>query len=103
MGGIAFGGFHGTSFLLGINNVPGASGDDDGDGIEDWLSDHDGIFVPDPEELGTGDDVKVHHIVDYGDDLMRDDTIAIKKYQVFANAIGNRTEINSQSAVLCPF
>ena len=31
LGGIAFGGFHGTSFLLGINNVPGDSGDDDGD------------------------------------------------------------------------
>lgn len=96
IGGVAFGGFHGTSFMLGINNVPGDIGDDDLDGIEDWLS-ADGIFVPDPEELGTDDDVRVLHFVDYGDEIMRDDVVAIEKYQAFANATGMRLAINDQN------
>lgn len=98
LGGVAFGGFHGTSFLLGFNNVPGNIGDDDGDGVEDWLEDDD-IFVPDPEEFGTGDDVNVRHFVDYGDAIMRDDSKAIKKYQAFANAMGTRITINDQATV----
>ena len=103
LGGIAFGGVHGTgvhgtSFLLGFNNVPGDNGDDDGDGVEDWII---GApkFEPDPEELGTDDDVKVINFVDYGDALMRSGVQAIQKYQRFANSMGNRITINDQTTV----
>lgn len=98
IGGIAFGGVHGTSILLGFNNVPGASGDDDGDGIEDWVKGSP-LFDPDPEELGLGDDIKVNNFIDYGEELMRDGVQAIDKYNRFANAVGNRTTLNSQADV----
>jgi beta-lactamase superfamily II metal-dependent hydrolase len=98
LGGIAFGGRHGTSLLLGFNNVPGNIGDDDGDGVEDWVT---GApkFDPDPEELGTGDDIKVLNFVDYGEALMRSGVKAIEKYQRFANNMGSRKTINDQDIV----
>lgn len=97
MGGVAAGGVHGDSFLLGFNDVPGAPGDDDGDGIADWLGPTP-FFEPDPEELGTDDDLVVHNFVDYGDGLMRN-TQTIRKYQGLANAMGNRITINDQAGV----
>lgn len=97
IGGLAFDGFHGASFMLGFNNVPGDEGDDDGNGTVDWLSTNP-VFVPDPDELGLDDDVRVKTFIDYGDALMRD-TIAIRKYQAFANTVGNRITINSQDQV----
>ncbi len=98
LGGIAYGGVHGTSLLLGFNNVPGNVGDDDVDGIEDWVV---GApkFEPDPEELGTGDDLKVLHFVDYGNELMRTGVQAIEKYQRFANSMGTRIKISDQDDV----
>lgn len=98
LGGIAFGGAHGTSILLGINNVPGDSGDDDGNGVEDWIkgAPH---FIPDPGEMGKDDDLLVEHFVDYGEQNMRSDTIAIKKYNQFANSMGTRITIADQNSV----
>jgi len=98
LGGIAFGGVHGTSILLGFNNVPGDSGDDDGNGIEDWVT---GApeFTPDPGEMGLDDDLNVLHFVDYGDAIMRTGVQAIEKYQRFANSMGQRITINDQASV----
>lgn len=98
LGGIAFGGKHGASLLLGFNNVPGDIGDDDGDGVEDWIE---GApkFEPDHEEMGLGDDVRVLNFVDYGEADMRADSIAIQKYNRFANSMGNRLAINDQASV----
>ena len=56
------------------------------------------FFNPDPDELGTDDDMQVLNFVDYGDDLMRD-TQVIRKYQGIANAMGNRIVINDQATV----
>lgn len=97
IGGVAFGGIHGDSFILGFNDAPGAVGDDDGDGVVDWEGPTP-FFIPDPDELGTDDDVRVLNFVDYGDDLMRD-TQVIRKYQGMANAMGNRIAINDQATV----
>lgn len=97
MGGIAFGGEHGSSFVLGADDAPGAPGDDDGDGEADWLGSAPFMF-PDPEELGSGDDIRVRFFVDFGDAVLRD-TEAIRKYQGIANAMGERITVGDQSAV----
>lgn len=97
LGGVASGGVHGTSFLLGFNNVPGNVGDDDGDGDVDWVGPE--FFMPDPDELGTGDDLPVKNFVDYGDNVMRTGVQAIVKYQGMANAMGRRIIINDQATV----
>lgn len=55
---------HGHSFVLGPNNCPGKTSDDDGDGIKNW---HDSKKVaPDADELGLGDDVVVDCFIDRG-------------------------------------
>lgn len=95
LGGIAHGGVHGKSFILGFDNSPGCSGDDDGDGVEDWEVE---FFEPDPDELGQCDDIVIKNWVDYGESLMRD-TQAIRKYNGMANGIGNRITINDQATV----
>lgn len=97
LGGAAFGPRHGSSFMLGFDNAPGDPGDDDGDGVSDWLDDE--FTTPDPQELGSGDDIRVRHFIDYGAEFMRDDSDAIAKYQAFANAMGERVELNSQADV----
>ncbi len=97
LGGAVTGPRHGKSFILGFNNVPGDSGDDDGDGDSDWLPGQE-LFVPDPEELGTDDDIPIRNFVDYGDSLMRD-TQTIRKYQGIANNMGNRITVNDQQHV----
>ena len=56
---------HGHSFILGGNNVPGSVGDDDSDGDQDWL-DAD-TTKPDPDALGTSDDIPIGTFVDRGD------------------------------------
>ncbi len=96
IGGIVAGGFHGKSFILGFDDHPGSPGDDDGDGISDWMGER--YYLPDSEEIGTGDDLPVLNFVDYGDALMRD-TKAIQKYQAMANSMGTRVVIADQSAV----
>ncbi len=97
MGGAVTGPRHGKSFILGFNDVPGNSGDDDGDGRADWLPGEE-FFVPDRDELGGGDDLPVKNFVDYGDSLMRS-TQTISKYQGIANNMGNRITVNSQEDV----
>ena len=97
IGGVAFGGNHGASFILGPNGAPGAVGDDDGDGVDDWEGEEP-YYLPDPDELGRDDDVLVHKFIDYGDDLMRN-TQAIRKYRGIANAMGERISISDQATV----
>ena len=97
IGGIAAGGNHGRSFILGFDDVPGCPGDDDGDGAEDWEGGQE-FFEPDPDELGQCDDIRVLNWVDYGEDLMRD-TQAIRKFNGMANAMGNRITIADQPSV----
>lgn len=96
LGGIAFGGRHGESFLLGFNDVPGDEGDDDGNGIVDWIQGAPD-YVPDPNEMGLDDDVRVLNFVDYGEHNMRSTTQAIKKYNRFANSMGTRVTLEDQA------
>ncbi|MEP4354326.1 MAG: MBL fold metallo-hydrolase [Lentilitoribacter sp.] len=96
LGGIAYGGVHGESFLLGFNDVPGDEGDDDGDGIVDWIKGAPD-YIPDPDEMGKDDDVEVKFFVDYGEHNMRGTTQAIKKYNRFANSMGTRITLESQN------
>lgn len=97
LGGMGQGDIHGSAFILGEDGAPGFVGDDDGDGAADWIGPR-RFFLPDPEELGRGDDIAVAHFIDYGDALMRDTQI-IQKYQGLANAMGERITLNSQTDV----
>lgn len=97
IGGIIAGGNHGTSFLLGSDRVPGSPGDDDGDGTADWLG-AEQFFDPDPQELGRGDDVRVHRFVDRGDDAPPTSD-AFRKYQGMASAAGARISLRTQADV----
>lgn len=97
LGGMGQGDNHGSAFMLGEDGAPGAVGDDDNDGVADWLGDRP-FYSPDPEELGTGDDISVRNFIDYGDELMRTTQI-IQKYQGMANAAGERISLNSQADV----
>lgn len=93
IGGIVSGEHHGVSFLLGFNGVPGALGDDDGDGDVDWIgTEH---FTPDPDELGTADDILVGRFVDRGDQSAPL-TQAYAKYVQMSEAKGNRISIDSK-------
>lgn len=91
---------HGLAFLLGPDNAPGSSGDDDGDGDADWLDDPPTkMITPDPEELGTGDDIRVMKFVDRGD-TGAPTTQAFKKYKGMAEAKPNaRVTITTQGDV----
>lgn len=97
LGGLVTKGIHGRSFLFGFDNVPGSPGDDDGNGIRDWTM-RGSLPVPDRNEYGLGDDIKVLKFVDYGDDAMRD-TQAIKKYKILAETLAERIEVSSQDDV----
>ena len=99
IGGIAFGDSHGTSIVLGFDNAPGCEGDDDGDGITDWVG-QEPNFNPDPEELLADgcDDLPILNWVDYGEVNMRT-TDAIRKYNGFANAMGTRHSISTKDEV----
>lgn len=97
IGGLAFSDFHGTNFVLGFNDVPGDVGDDDGNGIVDWVSTSP-FFIPDPAEIGLDDDVSIKTFVDYGQPLMRD-TRTIQMYQALADAIDSRDVISTQADV----
>lgn len=97
IGGIGFGGRHGKSFILGFDDAVGCPGDDDGDGNVDWVVGKK-FIEPDPDELGTCDDMVVTNWVDYGQANMRD-RIAIKKYNGMANAMGTRITVATQSDV----
>ena len=96
IGGIIAGGTHASSFLLGFNNTPGSVGDDDNDGDDGWVGRE--FFAPDPDELGTDDDLAVGFFVDRGD-KSRPFTQAFEKYRAMAEAKGNRTSITNQQEV----
>jgi len=89
---------HGRSFLLGRNGVPGAEGDDDGDGREDWLDSALTMMKPDADELGKGDDIKVKMFLDRGDENAPE-TQTFNKYQAMAEAVGSRKSLVSQEDV----
>ncbi len=90
---------HGRSFILGPNNVPGASGDDDADGKPNWLDDDPADMIkPDPDELGKGDDIPVKTFVDRGD-VPANSSIATKKYRALAGAMGVRKSLSTQADV----
>ena len=96
IGGIVSGGAHGVGFLLGFNGVPGSTGDDDDDGDVDWIGTT--FFKPDPEELGTDDDITVGNYVDRGDERPPTSQ-AYQKYVLMAGAKGNRISLNTQTDV----
>lgn len=96
-GGIVAGGNHGRSFLLGPNNVPGAAGDDDGDGLANWLGDRP-FFSPDPQELGRGDDVVVRRFVDRGDEAPPSPQ-SYQKYLGMARAASQRISLTDLASV----
>jgi beta-lactamase superfamily II metal-dependent hydrolase len=87
---------HGTSFVLGPDGVPGAAGDDDGDGVADWLDATQ--TQPDPEELGRGDDIAIAHFVDRGD-FANPGTGTALKYRAMATSMGDRFMAVDQAAV----
>ncbi|MBT8272956.1 MAG: MBL fold metallo-hydrolase, partial [Bacteroidia bacterium] len=87
IGGLVSGPHHGISFLLGWDKVPGSVGDDDNDNNIDWVGDM--FFQPDPEEFGTGDDIKVDHFVDRGD-ASNSGSQAYRKYKLIAETHPNK-------------
>lgn len=97
IGGIVAGGNHGTSFLLGPDGQPGSAGDDDGDGVADWLGSAP-FFDPDPQELGTGDDVRVRRFVDRGDEAPPSSD-AYRKYLGMAGAVSARISLRTLADV----
>lgn len=98
IGGVitGMGHIHGGSFVLGPNGVPGGVGDDDGDGTGDWLDSNE--TTPDPEELWTGDDVRVLHFIDRGDQSAPD-TATYRKYKAIADAAPSRTSVVTRADV----
>jgi len=93
IGGVVSGKHHGVGFLLGFNGVPGSVGDDDDDGNVDWIGRE--FFQPDPEELGTNDDITVGSFIDRGDDDPPTSQ-AYQKYLLMANAKNNRISLNTK-------
>lgn len=102
IGGIITEGIHGNSFLMGFNKLAGGDGDDDGDGSTNWIivnvNGRD-IIMPDPEEIGLGDDLPVGHFVDRGDEDPPT-SLAYQKYRFTAMAKGNRISLNTMEDVL---
>ena len=98
IGGVITGsaGVHGSGFVFGPDGAPGSVGDDDGDGVGDWLGDK--KELPDPEELGTADDIRVRFFVDRGDEDAPD-TRTYEKYAGVANAMGTRVSLDTQDEV----
>ena len=95
IGGIIAGDVHGRSFILGADQAPGRPGDDDGDGAADWLE-QPTFYKPDPEELGTGDDITVDRFVDRGDES-RPNTQSYWKYRGMAEAQARRTSLTDRA------
>lgn len=87
---------HGSSFVLGADNVPGSVGDDDGDGVADWLDA--ARTLPDPEELGRGDDIVVTTFLDRGD-TNPPSSATYDKYIGIASSMGARLSATSQTSV----
>ena len=96
IGGVVSGGHHGVSFLLGFNGVPGDTGDDDQDGIADWIDQPN--FTPDAEEFGTDDDISVGHFIDRGDQSPPS-SIAYQKYIAMAESQGSRISLTNHDHI----
>lgn len=94
IGGIAYG-WHGTSFVLGPNGVPGDAGDDDQDGFSDWINED--KLKPDKDEIGKGDDIEVLTYVDRGSENVNK-TQSYNKYIALAKT-STRIEIDDQQMV----
>lgn len=97
IGGIIAGDLHGRSFILGADQTPGNPGDDDNDGAADWLG-QPTFYKPDPEELGTGDDITVERFVDRGDES-RPNTQSYWKYRGVAEAQARRTSLTDRASL----
>ena len=107
IGGVVAGtqGMHGDSFILGLNGVPGATGDDDGNGTIDWM-DPQTMRNPDPQELTQDDDVEVLNFVDRGN-VQTSNTQTYQKYVGMINAMiaalgptnARRISLNDQQGV----
>ncbi len=81
---------YGSSFVLGLNQVPGALGDDDNDGEADWTVDK----IVDSDELGLGDDIKVLEFIDRGPkDPGSAPTGYNERYLTIAGQMGNHQEV----------
>lgn len=87
---------HGSSFVLGPDGAPGSIGDDDGDGRADWLDDD--HTLPDPDEIGRGDDIVVTAFLDRGD-ASPPSSATYRKYLGMATAMGARLSAIGQTAV----
>lgn len=100
IGGIIAGdsNIHGRGFVFGPNNVPGAVGDDDGDGKTDWLDSALVRMRPDPEELGKDDDVKIKTFVDRGD-AGAPTSQTYRKYLELTKVMGTRKSLTTQNDV----
>jgi len=96
IGGIVSGTHHGVSLLLGYNGQPGSAGDDDNDGVTNWGGENN--WEPDPEELGTDDDISVDHFVDRGD-ASPPTSQAYKKYKLMAEAQNNRISLINKDSL----
>jgi len=87
---------YGTSFVLGMNGVPGDDGDDDGNGIINW---YEGRSI-DFQELGGGDDINVLNFVDRGPKKPGSrPTGYYKRYLDIAGNMGNHVEVVDLSDV----
>ncbi len=88
---------HGSSFVLGANNEPGAIGDDDNDSNDGWATKK--KIIPDDEELGLDDDISIGTFVDRGDNKPPSSQ-TYKKYKAMASSSKwNRISIDSKSKV----
>lgn len=83
-----------ASLLFGLNGVPGAIGDDDGNGSSDWDDADPQAALP--NEYGRGDDITIGSFVDRGDEGNKN-TTPYQLYVKLAVANGNRVSLNSQA------
>lgn len=97
IGGLVHGAPHGSSFLLGWNGTPGATGDDDGDGVDGWVEQQP-FYEPDREEIGKGDDIPVAFFIDRGDNPAST-TQAYRKYRAMASSMGERISLDTAAKV----
>lgn len=96
IGGLVAGGIHGAGFLLGWNQTPGDTGDDDNDGNDGWVGGD--FFQPDKDELGKDDDIPVAQFVDRGDDVSSPSQ-AYTKYRFMATSMGQRNSLDTQELI----
>ena len=101
IGGLASGtAAFGQSFVYGPNGVPGADGDDDGDGKANWTDETvEHAPVPDADELGKDDDIAVGQFIDRGEVGDLPDSKTIDKYLALVTAVQNRKSLTTGADV----